>query len=327
MRILVFRGGALGDFLVTLPALGLLRARWPKARVAWVGNPAAAELGRLGGYLDAVYSQHEARWSALFAGTPLPGDLASWLAEFDLVLNYWPDADGALARRFPVRAGQTYLSAAAHPHIAPAARYYCEPLRALGLATDGFHSRLDVARVVPEARFASPQPSDGGQRLADKSPYPIAIHPGSGSPRKNWPVERWIDLIQRLTQPILLVLGEAEQESLPTWRNLCAHSTNSGPRMYRGAGDQRPRIQLASSLPLPDLATTLSRCRLFLGHDSGVSHLAAAVGTPCLLLFGPTDPAMWAPPGEQVRVLRRGGSLEAITVDEVAALTFLFCPG
>jgi ADP-heptose:LPS heptosyltransferase len=58
-----------------------------------------------------------------------------------------------------------------------------------------------------------------------------------------------------------------------------------------------------------------------------VSHLAAAVGTPCLLLFGPTDPAMWAPPGDQVRVLRRGGSLEAITVDEVAALTFLFCPG
>jgi ADP-heptose:LPS heptosyltransferase len=54
---------------------------------------------------------------------------------------------------------------------------------------------------------------------------------------------------------------------------------------------------------------------LFLGHDSGVSHLAAAVGTPCVLLFGPTDPAMWAPPGEYVRVIHRGPEMSAISVD------------
>ena len=80
-----------------------------------------------------------------------------------------------------------------------------------------------------------------------------------------------------------------------------------------------PHVHLAHNLPLPELAAVLSRCRLFLGHDSGVSHLVAAVGTPCVLLFGPTDPAMWAPPGDHVRVLRRGPILDTISVDDVLA--------
>ena len=79
MRILVLRGGALGDFLVTLPALRLLRTRWPAARIELVGNAREAELGVQGGYLDAAHSQHDARWSALFAAGPLPPSIADWL--------------------------------------------------------------------------------------------------------------------------------------------------------------------------------------------------------------------------------------------------------
>ena len=80
--------------------------------------------------------------------------------------------------------------------------------------------------------------------------------------------------------------------------------------------------EVALNLPLPELACRLAACRLFLGHDSGVSHLAAAVGTPCVLLFGPTDPAMWTPPGEHVQTVRRGPELSAISVDAVwAAVT------
>ncbi len=54
----------------------------------------------------------------------------------------------------------------------------------------------------------------------------------------------------------------------------------------------------------PQLAAVLERCALFLGHDSGVSHIAAAVGTPCVLLFGATDPHVWAPANPNVRVVR-----------------------
>jgi heptosyltransferase-2 len=311
MRILILRGGALGDFLVTLPALGLLRTKWPSARIELVGHAHAAGLGVSGGCLDAVHSQHEARWSALFsvAAAELPSALHAWLAEFDLIVNYWPDPDGTLARRFPLRAGQQFLSAPAAPTLAPAARHFCEPLKALGLSTADFRSRLrlptgnDVAFLTSDPRL------------------PVAIHPGSGSPRKNWPRERWTELMARLEEPILLVLGEVEMEWLPICSSLLA-GDRPAPLTAIGSPASRllhPRVQLAHNLPLPELAAALARCRLFLGHDSGVSHLAAAVGTPCVLLFGPTDPAMWAPPGDHVRVLRHGESMDTIAVDEVTA--------
>ena len=197
---------------------------------------------------------------------------------------------------FPPAPGQQFITAAAQPGLAPAARHFCEALRALGLSTVDFHSHLEVERVIPNAP----------RRAKDNPPYPIAIHPGSGSPRKNWPDARWLDLIRRLDEPVLLVLGEAEGG----WSAL------TSTRFERLGGKT---LRLAENLPLPELAAALAGCRVFVGHDSGVSHLAAAVGAPCVLLFGPTDPAMWAPPGDHVRVVRRGESLEAITVADVVA--------
>ncbi len=310
MRILVLRGGAVGDFLVTLPMLGLLRGRWPDAAIELIGNARAGELGVGSGYLDAVHSQDEGRWSALFGGGPLPAPLAEWLAAFDLVVNYWPDPDGTLARWFPRHAGQRFLSGAAMPMLAPAARHFCETLRPLGLATTDYRSRLPAGCLPPGTSGAglarAPSASAfGGSRL------PVAVHPGSGSARKNWPIHRWRELLGRIDEPVLLVLGEAERE----WLDLGPTAGLTGESGPLAAA--RPPIEISRNLPLPELAATLTRCRLFIGHDSGLSHLAAAVGTPCVLLFGPTEPAMWAPPGDHVRVIRPGDRLEAITVEEV----------
>lgn len=279
-RILVLRGGALGDFIVTLPALRLLRNAWPQAGIAVIGNAPAAALGQLAGCVDAVFSQNEARWAPLFAAAPLPAPLHGWLADFDLVVNYWPDHDGTLRRHFPARTGQLFLSAPAMPALAPAARHYCEPLRALGLATPDFRSRISLAREPAEAT--------------------LAVHPGSGSARKNWPLARWRQLLAALDTPLLIVGGEADDAALGA---------------LGGLG------KVLAGRPLPELAGRLARCRGFLGHDSGVSHLAAAVGTPCVLLFGPTDPELWAPPGPHVHVLRDPAGLEALSVDTVLAST------
>lgn len=286
-KILVLRGGALGDFIVTLPALAGLRARWPAARIELAGNARAAQLARNRGLVDAVHSQHEARWSALFGDAPVPPPLAAWLAEFDLVLNYWPDPDGVLVGKFPLRAGQIFLTAAALPTRAPAAAHYCAPLRQLGIEPAAFHHRLSPLEAPP---------------ATDTSTTAIAIHPGSGSSRKNWPAERWLELIRTLPGPVLLILGEAEREQ---W----------DPVLAAGVAGH---VRLAVDLPLETLVTQLSGCRLFLGHDSGISHLAAACGVPAVLLFGPTDPAMWAPPVPTVRVLQRGPALTAISVADVA---------
>jgi heptosyltransferase-2 len=279
-RILVLRGGALGDFIVTLPALSALRARWPAARIELAGNATAAELARARGLLDAVHSQHEARWSALFTDQLLPREFAAWLSGFDLVLSYWPDPDAALARHLPVRAGQLFLTHPAHPAIAPAAAHYFEPLRQLAIPppAGGWLHPLASRRDVTDT---------------------VAVHPGSGSRRKNWPLDRWRAVLDALPSPILLVLGEAERDAHASLTNL------------------RGTVEPAVNLPLEQLVARLSRCRLFVGHDSGVSHLAAACSVPCVLLFGPTDPAIWAPPAPHVRVLRRGSTLDAISVADV----------
>ncbi len=277
MRILVLRGGALGDFIVTLPALALLRQRWPEASIELVGNLTAASLALPSRLIDAAHSQHEARWAALYGDAPLPPALAQWLGDFDLILNFWPDPAQELARRFPLRAGQNFLTAEALPRSAPAARHFCEPLRQLGLSPVAWLHTLCIPQ--PEARR-------------------IALHPGSGSTRKNWPVDRWLTLAHWLEEEhhaeLLVISGETEPPDLLT--GIGAHLRN---------------------LPMNTLADELARCRLFIGHDSGISHLAAATGVPGVLLFGPTDPLIWAPPTPTMRVLQRDADLASISLAEV----------
>jgi len=297
-RILVLRGGALGDFIVTLPALALLRQRWPRARIELVGNARAAELARARGLLDAVHSQHEGRWCALYGPAPLPESLSTWLGAFDLVLNFWPDPERELARHFPTRAGQVFLSAPALPERAPASAHYCAPLEALGLEATSHWYQLEPPATTAPALHPPQEPS----RSRPASAGTVAIHPGSGSPLKNWPRERWLELLASLSTPLLLVLGEAEIEG---WDPL-------PPALAAN-----PRLEVAARLPLEELIARLAPCALFLGHDSGVSHLAAACGTRCLLLFGPTDPAMWAPPAPHVQVLRHGSDLGSVSVADV----------
>jgi ADP-heptose:LPS heptosyltransferase len=277
-NILVLRGGALGDFIVTLPALAGVRARWPEARIELVGNATAAQLARRRGLIDAVHSQQEARWGALYGTGNLPPEFAGWLAAFDLIVNFWPDPEGDLRRRFPLRPEHTYRSTAALPERAPAAAHYCQPLAEWGIVPRDFCFQIEARRPTPL----------------------IAIHPGSGSRGKNWPAENWRALIATLPTPLCVILGEAELEA---WSEVPFPSG----------------VATIVRQPLEAVVTRLSACRLFLGHDSGIAHLAAACGVPSLLLFGPTDPAMWAPPTPRTRVLRRGPNLAAISVAEVRA--------
>lgn len=286
MHILVLRGGALGDFLVTLPALQLLRTQWPTARIELAGNARAAELAILSGLLDAAHSQHEARWSALFSEAPLPRPFSEWLDGFDLIVSFWPDVDGALRRHFAHR-GKSFVGTHARPATRPAARHFCEALSVLGLKTEDFQGTLTLSEAVRD---------QADQRLGGFKDF-LAVHPGSGAQVKNWPPECWVELCGKLHQPILIVTGEAERVAI-TW-------------------PEDLFFQQAHEWPLPLLAGALQRCSRYLGNDTGVSHLAAAVGARSLLLFGPTDPEIWAPPGKHVATLRRGASMADISVGDV----------
>lgn len=275
-RILVLRGGALGDGIVTLPALHALRTRWPDARIELVGHAAVGGLAIAHGIIDRVESQHATPWHLLYS-REIDAEFLQRLADYDCVLSFWPDPDDDLARVFPIRPGQIFLSTDAMPRTRPAARHFNALVRGL----TGMNAPDWIVLHQPR-----PEPSL------------IAIHPGSGSPRKNWPLERWEQVADWLhttarLKPVF-ILGEAETTIVPAahfdvWRNL----------------------------PLPDLAQQLSGCRLFLGHDSGISHLAGACSHAGLLLFGPTAPGIWAPPNPQFQVLAADGDLSTITVEQV----------
>ncbi len=118
------------------------------------------------------------------------------------------------------------------------------------------------------------------------------IHPFSGSARKNWPLNRFRELAARLALPVRWSAGP--EEPLP-------------PELMSDA------VRFEN---LYELACWLASARVYVGNDSGITHLAAAVGTPVVAVFGPTDPVVWAPRGERVRVVS-GGSLDGISTEDV----------
>lgn len=297
--ILLLRGGALGDFLLTLPLLRALRRRWPSARIELVGNATAAALAVDAGLLQTAHSQHEARWLGLYQ-LALPPALGDWLSSFDLVINAWPDPESRFPRMFPLRTGQTFV---AIPPIVegagPAWRQLLHPVQAAFGGDFGLGDERPRLPVTPSAR------EQGRKRLGGDlnpgSPGPIALHPGSGSRRKNAPWSEWRHLLHQLApRPTLVVLGEAEAElGAPIEHLTLMH------------------LHVARDWPLPVLAGALSYCSGYIGHDTGVSHLAASIGVPALLVFGPTDPTVWSPAGGNVTSLRPRTDLVTLPIDEI----------
>jgi heptosyltransferase-3 len=308
MRILFIRGGGLGDFIVSLPTLRLLREKWPDAHIEVLGHPRLAEIALHRFYLDGVRSVNHGPLSAFF--TPravLDPAWMDYIGDFDLVLSYFYDPDGLfranLERCHP---GEILTHATRVPDRfdRPAAYHFARILEPLGLslgpdaASAIFPTPGDLA--ASEAFVSGLAP---GTRL-------VAIHPGSGGETKNWPAARWAEAgrsLARANPGITLLLVEGEADAEP------AHALAE-------AWKDLPLLR-ARWLPLPILAALFRRAALFLGHDSGVTHLAAASrrDLPILALFGPTDPAVWAPPRPGVEILRAAPALTALTPEAVFA--------
>lgn len=288
-RALVIRGGALGDFLLTLPVLAALREAEPAARIEVLAYPGLAELARRGP-VDAARSIEYGPLAAFFTrGATLDPALRVYFASFDLILSYLYDPDGIFAENLQAAGVRRLVHGPHRPGTgAHAIDQLAAPLAEIGVPLAQRAVRLDV-----QATSSSPI---------------IAIHPGSGSPSKTWPAARWREVAEQLleVQPDLrlaIIGGEADAAQLSDLRSLPAL-----------------RVEFWENLPLAELASRLGGIGLYLGHDTGVSHLAAVSGAPSLLLFGPTEPGIWAPPHDHVRVLRApGGDLGALSVPVVLA--------
>lgn len=304
-RFLVIRGGAIGDFILTLPAINAIREAYPQARIEILGYKHIAALAENRFYADAVRSIEYGPLSGFFArGSELNPELRDYFGGFDLILSYLYDPDLIFESNLrrcganEIMTGPGKIDNRSH-----AVRQLAQPIEELGLTVEQF-----TPRIYPSAedrQFAE-------EFLRDLPGPVVSIHPGSGSEAKNWPIENWMELLDGLlgSTSIVVIAGEADDVQL---------------RKLESKWTANPRLKLAKSLSLPQLGGLLEKS-MFVGHDSGISHLAAAVGGNCLLLFGPTDPAIWAPLNEGVRVMRApDGDLGKLDVDlvrsEIAAIT------
>ncbi|HWF20302.1 MAG TPA: glycosyltransferase family 9 protein [Verrucomicrobiae bacterium] len=293
-KILVIRGGAIGDFILTLPVLAALRQQFPRAELEVLGYPHIAQLALAGGLASRVQSIEARPLAGFFARNgELAKELAEYFAGFQLIISYLYDPDEI----FKTNVGRcTRAQFIPGPHRPDekdevhATEVFLKPLERLAIFEADAVPRLDVTKAF-ETTLTT------GRWLA--------VHPGSGSENKNWPEAKWNELLQQLMSntklKLLLIGGEAERERLD--------------RLARALPSTR--IKIMKGAPLSELAQWLASCVGFVGHDSGISHLASAVGVRSLILWGETDEAVWRPRGREMTMLRDSKGLEQLSVPVV----------
>lgn len=257
MRTLIIRPGGIGDCILSLPAIEYLRTNYtevwaPSAVVPLIRFAEARSIASTGIDLLGIPDVEP------------PAGLIEQLRSFDSIVSWYganrPEfRECVRALELPFRFLDALPPAGAQSH---AADFFLRQAGGCGVAMPKIHYQPQ-----PRANFA-------------------VIQPFSGSPKKNWPLERFRELAGRLLMPV-------------RW---CA-------------GPEEPLDNAVRFDNLYELACWIATAGVYVGNDSGITHLAAAVGTPVVGIFGPSDPAVWAPRGERVRVI--AGRLDEITVEEV----------
>ena len=256
-RRLIIRPGGIGDCILSLPAMEHLRTEstevWvPSSIVPLIRFAKARAIASTG--IDLLG----------LPGVKAPAGLIQRLRSFDSIVS-WYGANRADFREQVKALGLPVQFLDALP--APGTKIHAADFFLKQVGGDGVAiPRIDCERAL--------------------APDFAAIHPFSGSARKNWPIERFREVAARL-----------------------------GMRVRWCAGPEEVLDDAVRFESLYDLGCWLASARVYIGNDSGITHLAAAVGTPVVAIFGPTDPAVWGPRGERVSVVR--GKLEDITVDKV----------
>ncbi|MBN2371295.1 MAG: glycosyltransferase family 9 protein [Vicinamibacteria bacterium] len=274
-RALVVRAGALGDLLMLRGAIASLKRAGYSVSLLAPARHAQALAGDGDGDVDQVLDWEGAETASLLARNEAPADgLGACLSSCDCALVYSRQASliSVIEKRVP-------RVLARDPSPPPGRRafdWYAEVVRCLGLSP-----------VVPKSCLANRRERALIRAFTRRLPAGfLAMHPGSGSERKNWPVERFARLAASAGngRPWLLVEGPAEHGRFSA---LSAESN----------------VIIANELPLRVLGALLGESGVYVGNDSGVTHLAAAWGATTVALFGPTDSAMFAPVGENVTVV------------------------
>ncbi len=335
MRFLVIRLSSIGDIVHALPAVAALGEAFPQAEITWAVETRYAVLLEGNPFVRRVLTLDTLGWRRRLASPRTWEEAWRGLAslrdaEYDAVLDFQGLVKSALLARWSGSARRLGL-AEAHLREPPAALFYTERVA----VPPGSHAIEEglalVARLgVPvlrreQWRFPLPQPEADDRyveaQLAKRGVRDfILVNPGGGWQSKRWPPDSYAQLVRLLRQGLgperhwsILFTGSAVEE--PLVRGILAQADD--PRAGYFASTLTQFIALAR------------RARLAVGGDTGPLHLAAAVGTPVVAIYGPTDPARNGPfaaddialasgePTDHTRRLRRPSYIQGVEAEAV----------
>lgn len=294
--VFLYRPGGLGDLLVTVPAIVFLRRRLAGIPLHLIAGKRPGELLKKAGLVDFLHSIDDPAWVRLYsegegpASPDWPGMVtpSAWWSWF---LNDLPPEFERNGRRFFGAGFRAFVYDAASG--VPLSRFFFDRTAAASGVVGTDAEFTDCARLpVPddwrsagEKYLLNGPPSPAARLFSSGAIPPFAVvHPGSGGSSKCWPLDRFLDIAARLAAAGLagiLVTGPAEE------RLNAAPAEPALPPGWR-------RIHAP---PLEALAGLLSRCAVYVGNDSGVTHLAAAAGARVTALFRESNVSAWRPFG------------------------------
>jgi heptosyltransferase III len=290
-NVLILHTGALGDFILAWPLILALGRIHPQSRIIVVTHASKGALAEAALHVESA--DIEQGWHALFgAGMPPPERPAKLIEAAHAIYNFVSPDDAALKPLAP----QAQIATLRPTPPADYAKHASQHLLDQLAKTPPVKSAVEQMLKSINLRGISTGRSHDGD---------VVVHPGSGSRDKCWPVERFLKVIERLRRnrkEVRVLLGEVEMERF----------SDAEVKALEGAASvRRPGTYL-------ELFNELRTASLFIGNDSGPSHLAGVMGLPTIALFGPTDPAVWKPMGPRVRALRHE-PIEKLAVNDVLA--------
>ena len=298
MRILVIRRGAIGDVIITLPTLGILREYHPDAYIEVIGNREYWEIAHKRYYVDAISAGEIKLIPELYSKDgKLSKEITDYFSSFDLILAYINDPERIIKenlKRIGAKQILIYLPFPKGDDL-HAADYTALILREIGLDIN--------PPLFPKVHLSNEDLDFASKFLSPFMKYEplVAIHPRTYG-IKGWSIEKFINIGKWIENTLggksIWVIGPAEEENLKLIKS------------------NFPTSAFLHLNYLPKVAAVLNLSHLYLGCDTGISHLAAAVGVPIITLFGPTNPHVWGPRGKKVLIIK-ADKMYKIQEDEV----------
>ena len=288
-KILILHSGGIGDLLLALPALRIFRRNFPEAILELMGHPERLSPVAFDLRAESIHSIDQGGMNFFYLrGEPLPSRLAAFFSSFEIALLF-EKTESILSENLRRAGVDQVISVPSFPPEGSkihASDYLIESLKSRGLK--GGDSFLPLRLPTDALAFAGCFWAKFGRQEGEKV---LAIHPGSGSPAKNWAPQNFARVADWVSERsrVLLISGPAED----------------GAAEIRLAMKKESPL-VADNLPLINLAALIKTSTAYLGNDSGITHLAALCGIPTVAIFGPTDPTVWGPRGPEVQIIYGG---------------------